>query len=182
MIVFLMTSVMTVKVRAHIELNAFYTSETLAEATSTNNTRMFVEGAIGFAIDKKMHWNVGWNYSMMNTTDSTSSTTTYASTQMGPRLLWFMNKDKTWSLGLGYYVVTNATFTGSDGTSAKWKGTAIKADLGYNYPIGETFFAGIRLNYSSASYNERIEGATNYTTVGYSKTAMYPSISTVWVF
>ncbi|HVK61451.1 MAG TPA: hypothetical protein VM432_07870 [Bdellovibrionales bacterium] len=180
---FLMASFTTVKVRAHVELNTFYTSESLSMGSNSTNSRMFIEGAIGFSIDKKSTYLVGWNYSMMTTSDAKGSdTTSYSSTQMGPRFLWFMTKDKSWSLGLGYYLVTTATFSTNGGESVKWRGTALKADVGYNFPVSENLYLGIRLNYSSATYSEKIEGETELENVSYAKTAMYPSLYAVYVF
>lgn len=167
---------------AYIELNGFYSSESLTAGTNATNSRMFFDFSIGFAVDKKARYLVGWNYSMHSAADGTSTTQTYSSTQMGPRFIWFVDKDNSWSLGLGYYLVTNATFDSGGGTTEKWKGTAIKADFGYNFAVGSQSYAGIRLNYSMANYNEKLVGETTYSTVSYSKTAMYPSIYYIFVF
>ena len=92
-----------------------------------------------------------------------------------------LDRAKSWSLGLGYYLSTTASV--NDGSNNdKWKGTALKADIGYSISIADKLYTGIRLNYSSASYSENFIGGTGYTEVSYSKTAVYPSVSTSYFF
>jgi hypothetical protein len=166
---------------AYIELNSFYSSEGLTTDSTTAATRMIIEGSIGFGIDKNRRYNVGWAYAMHSSTDSGSAEVTYSSAQMGPRFIYMIDRDKRWSLGLGYYLVSSATFKGS-GSEEKWKGTVIKADLGYNFPLSDDFFLGLRVNYSGATYTERLVGDTDYTKVSYTRTAMYPSIYLYYSF
>lgn len=168
--------------RAHafIELNAFYFSDTMAADSSASSNRMFVEGTLGFMIDKKGEYLVGWAYGMFNATDTTTSSITYASTQMGPRFVWVIDKAKNWSLGLGYYLVTSATYNA--GTEEKWKGSAIKADAGYNFNVTDRFQMGVRLNYSAATYTEKLVGATTYSEVSYTRSFIYPSLYSMYLF
>jgi hypothetical protein len=168
--------------QAYLELNTFYSSEGLATASTAGATRMMIEGSVGFGIDKSHKYNVGWAYATHSASDTGSIETTYTSTQMGPRFIYVIDKDKRWSLGLGYYLVTTGTFKTAGGSEEKWKGTALKVDLGYNFPVSEDFFVGLRLNYSSASYSERLVGDTDYTKVSYTRTAMYPSIYLFYLF
>lgn len=170
------------KAMAFFELNAYYTSESLATTSTTTNNRMIIEGSIGFKVDKKGSYLVGWNYGMFSTTDTSTDTTTYTSTQMGPRFIYIIDKDQNWSIGAGYYLVTTGAYKAGSGTEEKWKGTALKLDFGYNHQVSDSFFAGLRLNYSSATYTEQLIGETTYATVSYSKTMMYPSIYTIYMF
>ena len=85
---FIMTSVLTVKVRAHVEVNAFYTGEALSAGSTMTSNRTFIEAAIGFSIDKKAQYNVGWNYSMMSMSDVSTTTTTYSSTYPSLHAVW----------------------------------------------------------------------------------------------
>jgi hypothetical protein len=181
-LLFVFTLFVVSRAEAYAELNAFYKTEALSAATSSASSRMFVEVSLGFGIDHESRYLVGWNYGMFTTSDTTTTTTSYSSTQMGPRFVWFMNKAKTWSLGIGYNLVTTATFTPAGGTAEVWKGTALKFDVGYNFPLSENWFVGVRMNYSSASYSERLVGSTTYSTVGYTSVLTYPSIYTVYLF
>ena len=166
---------------AFIELGGFYYSQGQTTTATTSSARTFFEGTLGYRIDKAGQYLVGWGVASHSQTDSATVSTTYSSLQMGPRFLWMIDKAKNWSFGFAYYIVTKATY--SDGvTSETWKGTALHVDAGYNIPINESFLVGFRLNYSSATYTERLVGAATYSEISYTKTFIYPGISTVYIF
>lgn len=166
---------------AFIELNTFYYTDDLQTATNSKASNMFIEASIGFAIDKKMAYLVGWNYSMMNVTETSTTTTKYASTQMGPRFVWRIGKSQNWSLGLGYYLLTDATYDGS-GTEVKWEGTTMKVDFGYSFEVATDVQLGLRGNYAASSYNEQLVGSATYSTISYKRTHMYPSLYLIWIW
>lgn len=167
---------------AHVELNLFYDSDSLSTGTAATSTKMFIDGTVGFEIDRKGMYLVGWNYSLYSTSETSATTTTYASTQMGPRFLVMLDKNKNWSVGLSYNLVTTATYSDGSGTSEKWKGTGIKADLGYTFALSDSIRFGLRLNYSMTSYVEKLVGDTDYSVISYSRSTMYPSVYTVILF
>ena len=167
---------------AHLELNAYYSSGTMNTGSAETNTSMFIEGALGFTIDKKGQYLVGWGYNMVSTTEAGTGTTVYSSTQMGPRFLWFVDKSKNWSVAFAYYLVTSATYTPDGGTAEKWKGTGLKLDAGYNFPVNDSFSLGVRMNYSSATYIEKLTNDTTYEQVSYTNSQIYPSLYLVWLF
>jgi hypothetical protein len=165
---------------AFLELNAFYFSDTMNTGSASTSTRTFVETALGFMIDKSGRYFAGWAYAMHNASDSPSGTAiTYASQEMGPRFLIMLDKGKEWSVGLGYYLVTKATY--SAGTSQVWSGTALKVDFGYNFNVNESFQLGVRMNYSSATYSSALTGAV-YSTSANSRVYIYPSLYSNWVW
>ncbi len=179
---FLFFIVLTAQAQAYLELNAFYNSDNFKNEKTNSNTVMLYDASIGFAIDKKGMYSVGWNYSgnTASTNDGTNSKS-YSSTQMGPRFIFFFDKAKMFNLGLTYNISTKASY--NDGTDTfNWKGTAMKADFGVNFPIGETSFFGLRLNYSTASYNEQLKGSADYKTVSYNRNFIYPSLSMFFGF
>jgi hypothetical protein len=182
LILFCLTLFSTERAAAYAELNFFYMTDALNNGTADTSSKMFAEGSLGFGIDRENRYLVGWSYGLYSTSNSAATTTTYSSTQMGPRFLWFMTKAKTWSLGLTYNIVSTATYDNGSGSAEKWKGTSIKFDVGYNFPMSESWFVGVRLNYSSASYTERLVGTTTYSTVGYTSALTYPSIYSVYLF
>jgi hypothetical protein len=169
---------------AYVELNGFYSSDALAQ-TSGNRTdsKMYFEGAIGFSIDKASRWLAGWGYASFSNAESAGagSDVKYSSTQMGPRFVYNIDKAKNWSMALAYYLVTKAEYSASGGTSEQWKGTALKFDAGYNLPITESFFVGLRMNYSAASYTDKYVGST-WTTESNTKTSIYPSAYSIFYF
>ena len=142
---------------------------------------MLYDAAIGFSIDRKSYYNVGWNYTGHVTTKVTTTTETYTSTQMGPRFLLFFDKKKIFSTGFSYNLLANATFNNGT-TTYTWKGTGIKADFGLNLPMGQIGLVGIRINYSSTSYNQQLQNATTFSVIAYNRTFIYPSISMFFEF
>ena len=175
--------IFSLRAQAYIELNGFYTGESLSTTSSSSDSRVFFEGALGFTIDKAGHYLAGWGYASFTNNDTfAGSSTTYTSTQMGPRFMYVFDKDKKWSFAAAYYLVTSANFSPSGGgAEEKWKGTAFKLDFGYNFPLSESFFIGLRMNYDSASYTEKFIGSA-YTAVSYTKTSIYPSIYSIFYF
>lgn len=167
---------------AFAELNVFYLSDALTISTSNTSSRMFIEGAIGFAVDKKKKYNIGWAYAMHSAQDKKTATEKYSATQMGPRFLYVIDKNGAWTIGVGYYLVSKAKYNDGIGSEPEWKGSAIKVDAGYNFPLAENFFAGIRMNYSAASYNEQLVQSTTYSNVSYKRTLIYPSLYSVFMF
>lgn len=182
--VMVLVSIFALSSAAHafLELNTFYYSDSESAGSSTNQSRTFIEGTVGYRIDKAGRYLVGWGVASHSQAQSATASTTYSSLQMGPRFLWMVDKAKNWSLGFAYYIVTKATYDSGSGSSETWKGTAFHFDAGYNLPLGDDFFASIRLNYSSAAYDEKLVGSTTYSTIGYSKTFLYPSLAVVYIF
>ena len=170
------------RAQIYAELNVFYLSDTLNTGSAVVSTRMFIDTSLGFQVDKGGRFLAGWGYSMHSTSHATTTTTTYSSTQMGPRFVYHIDRNKNWSVGAGYYLVTSATYNSGSGDGEKWKGTAIKADFGHNFNLTNEFLLGLRLNYSSASYVEKLVGTETYSTVSYTKVMMYPSVYMIYLF
>lgn len=161
---------------AFIEANVFYLSDTLTAATSSTSTKTFFEICLGFSIDSKGKYMVGWNYGSFATSDTTTTTDTYTSTQMGPRFVFQFGKGNDWSVGLAYNISTKAAYTPAGGTQEDWTGTGLKADFGYNFQLSEYTDLGIRLNYASATYTEKVVAQTTYSTISYTRPFIYPSV------
>ncbi len=170
-----------VQAKAFVELNAFYFSETEATAANATSNRTFLEGTLGYRIDKAGQYLVGWGVASHSQAATATTSTTYTSLQMGPRFLWMIDKAKNWSFGFAYYIVTTATYDGGTGAET-WKGTAMHFDGGYNLPVSESTYLAVRLNYSSASFTEKLIGSTTYSTVAYTKTFIYPSLAAIYIF
>lgn len=168
----------TVEAFAYAELNVFYNGETFNPGTATTSTKTFAEVSVGFSIDNGSRYLVGWSYGLF----SSITTDTYSCTQMGPRFIWSITKSKSVSLGLGYNLVTKASYTPNGGTAQEWTGTAIKVDLGYNFPVSESFYIGFRLNYSSATFSSKLVNSTTYSTVSNTAVYTYPSIYSIYLF
>lgn len=161
-----------------IEANGFYFSDALVQSSNSTTGRTFFDGAIGFNIDKKGYYQAGWAYDSYATTDATgTTTTTFAATAMGPKFSFFLGKARGIFLGLTYGISTNATYTPNGGSAEKWQGTSYKIETGYLFRDEDSFFYGLRVNYVSANFTQKVVGTATYSTVSYSRTFIYPSIT-----
>lgn len=156
------------------DLNLFYDSRALTMSSAETNTKMFIEGSALVDVSKSPHMAVGWSYAMYSTTDAATTSTTISASDMGPKFTWFMDKKEFWSLSLTYNLIGSATY--SAGSSDTWRGTSIKADIGWGPPLGDNSFLGIKINYYSATYTENLTGGTSYAQVSYARSFMYPSV------
>ncbi len=137
---------------------------------------MFIEGAAMFDVMKKPYLVVGWSYGMFSTSDTGTTSTTFSTSDMGPRFGWFFDKQAWWSLFLTYNLLATGNYSPSGGTAQTWRGTSLKFDFGWGPAVSENLNIGIRLNYYAATYTESLEGSSNYQTVAYTRSFMYPSI------
>jgi hypothetical protein len=174
LLLFAVISLLTPRAEAFIEINLFYDSDALSTPSSASDTKTYYEACLGFGIDSKGRYLVGWDYSSFSKTDSGTTSSTYTSTQMGPRFIFMFGKDKQWSLGVGYYLVTTGDYNASN-TDKQLTGTAFKVDAGYNFPMTDDFMLGIRLNYSAATYTSQLVGGS-YSGISDTVNLIYPSV------
>ncbi len=160
---------------AVFDLNLFYDSGALTTASAANDNKMFIEGAAMFDVMKNPRLVVGWSYGMFSTTDADSNA--ISTSDMGPRLGWFIDRTQWWSLFLTYNLLASAAYSPSGGTAQTWRGTSLKFDVGWSPEVSDNLFIGIRLNYYAATYSESLEGSSNYETISYTRSFIYPSFS-----
>ena len=166
---------------ALVDVNLFYLSNALVTTSSTTNARTLYALTLGYALDKKGQYFIGWNYNIAASTDSTTTSTTYGSTDMGPKFVWFIDKNQIWSLGLAYNLIANATYTPAGGTGEKWSGSSLLGELGYAPPLTEMTRLGFKLTYYAASYKQVVV-ATTVTDVAYTQSWIVPSLYFAWFF
>ena len=158
-----------------IDLNAMYLTDNLTTTTTAAGSKILTDFSLGFKIDNAAKFNVGWNLTNVAISDSTATTTTFSSADQGIKILVFFDNALAWGFGAAYNMVAKAKY--NDGTTEEeWRGSSIKFDIGYAAPINELFFAGLHLNYYSASYNEQILNKTSLATIAYARPIIYPSI------
>lgn len=161
--------------------NLFYISDSSKITTTDTETKMFMDFGLGFSIDKRSQMQVGWNYSIFSTSTSGASTTSYSSTEMGPKFVYYFNRDRTWALGLVYNLIVNADFKPNGGDTQKWRGSSMKVDLGYSLPVSESTRLGLHLVYNSTSFNEQVTDTT-LDQISYNRTFIYPAIHLGFLF
>lgn len=167
----------------HIDGNFFYFSDAFKITTPATNTFMAVDGSVNIDLDKKGQFTVGWAYiSITNSSkNADGDVIAFTTSDMGPRLSWFLDKQKAWGLGVVYGLISNATYKGGELSNVKWRGTSLKADFGYTHEfVEESFFMGLRMNYYSASWIEQLVGSTDYSKITYTRGLIYPSLYFRW--
>jgi hypothetical protein len=168
------------------DLNFFYYSDSFKIASATTQSRIFGDLAIGVDLDKKGRFYVAWNIGYVSAADTdaaTSTNTTFSVLEMGPKLGYFLDKDKIWSLALtyNYNLLVIGTYS-NGGTAETWRGSSIKFELGYTPQVSESFWVGVKLIYHSQSFNEKIVGSSDYTQVAYTRAMIYPALNLSWRF
>src|SRR3954471_4749014 len=97
---------------AYLEANGFLYSDNFTTSTANTTSSRFFDVGLGLSMDSKGYYLVGWNVTIESVSATQSaSTTSYASTQMGPKLTAYLDKDRNWSLGFSYNLVTSATYS-----------------------------------------------------------------------
>jgi hypothetical protein len=182
LILFILCSVAVHAQAGMLDLNLFYTSDSLTNASSSTYGKTFYDFVAALNIDHKGAYQIGWSYGSYSSTETTAgATTTYAATQMGPKIIFSLNKDHNWLLGLTYNILSSASFQAGAAPAETWRGTAYAADIGYHQLITESLMMGLRLNYSASTYTEKLIG-TAYSTVSYTRSFIYPSFAISFVF
>lgn len=161
------------------DLNVFYLSDTLAASTDSSYKRTIYDGAIMLNLTKKGDVVMGWSYLKASATEETTTTTEYSSTEMGPRIGFYIDKAYLWGLFFTYNLIATATY--NSGTEEEWRGTSMKGELAFLPTWGEGFQAGFKINYHKASYTEKVT-TTTLTEVDRGRTMIYPSFAMTYRF
>lgn len=165
-----------------LETNAFYYSDGLKVGSTTTDTTMLLDFALGFTLDKRGQWVMGWNYSMHTASTSGGSTEDYSSTEMGPKVLYFFDKDRSWSSSFTYNLIVDGSYKASASAATQTlRGSSMRFDVGYGAPITESLRLGGKIIYNASSFNEEID-TTTLTQVSYSRTFIYPALHLSYMF
>lgn len=159
-----------------------YYSDSTTATTAASGSRLFYDLCLGFGVYKNNTIVIGWNYANYSSSETSASvTTTYSSTQMGPKFIFFLNKDHNWRLGAAYNLISTATYQNGSNASETWKGSGYAIDVGYQFELSDSLLFGARINYSLSNYNEKLIGAA-YSAVSNSQTYIYPSLAVSYLW
>ncbi len=162
---------------ALIDANVFYFSDAFAysEETTTFNRTMW-DFFIGMGLNKKNAYVLGWNYDSMSFDDNPGTATKLTVTDMGPKFLAYLNKERTWVIGFTYNLITKGKYTEGSAAAVELRGSAMKVEVGYTPEVSEGILIGAKLNYYKASFNETVvnESITKATN---GRTVIYPTLS-----
>jgi hypothetical protein len=129
-------------------------------------------------LSKKGQWVLGWNYDSMSFSDNPGVITTVAITDMGPKVTYYIDKARTWSLAVTYDLITKAAYN-SAGTITELRGTAIKVEAGYTPEMWDGILMGAKINYYKPTFAEEIV-STSLTKVAYGRAVIYPSFAFIF--
>jgi hypothetical protein len=164
------------------DLDVFYFSDSMVYNSSTSTyQRTFYDFMLGMPLSSKGTWVLGWNYDSYSFTDNPGTATTLTISDMGPKLLVSLSKDKTVVFGFSYNLITKGSYNPGT-TASELRGTSMRAELGYLPQVTENFFLGVKMNYYKASFTEEVINQTTLSHVTDSRTAIYPSLSMTYRF
>lgn len=163
------------------ELGLFYFTDDLSSTSSISHSRTIYDFAVLMTSDGRRLLGIGWNYSGVSSTDSTTAETSYSSTETGPKFTYMFGREQDWYVGLAYNLLAKAQFSDANG-EAEWRGTSIKGEFGFLPKVNNRLNIGVKLNYHQASYTEQITNTTTLTQTTNTKTMIYPTFAMVWKF
>jgi hypothetical protein len=163
----------------YLDLNLLYFSDQFTAATETKIGRTQYDLGLGFDITKSRQLVLALDTGSSSLTDANgTSTINFTVTDLGLKLIYFLDKAKGFSFSLTYNLISTAKY--NDGsTESEFRGSSIKTDFGYNFWLAESFALGIKFFYYSATFKESIANNT-ITNIAYKRTLIYPSLSLVY--
>lgn len=164
-----------------LDANLFYLSDSLTVTTDSTTTSLFWDFAVTINLDKKGQWVIGWAYNSLSISQSGATTSEFTLTEMGPKVGYYIDKAKVWSIFLTYNFQSQADYSDST-TTAEWRGTSLKGELGFTPAFTENFHAGVKLNYYQASFSEQFVNSTTFSTISNKRNIIYPTVAFIYRF
>ena len=162
-----------------LDLNTLYYSDQLTLSSPSTVSRLEWDLGIGFDV-KKAHI-FALSYGSFSATDTISSTTTtFVTTDMGFRYGYFFSNRKTWLFTITYNLISKAAYNNGT-TNVELRGTSLKADMGYNFWIGDYSALALKIFYYAPSFTEEVN-TTTLTKVSYSRAVIYPGLNLFYMF
>jgi hypothetical protein len=160
------------------DANVFYfTDDFTYDDTPNTYSRLMWDVTPAFTLTKKGRFVLGWNYASYTFTENPGTETSLTVTDMGPKFMYYLNKDKTWVFAFTYNLITKADYTAAGASATELRGSSMKGEFGYMPMMWERVYMGAKLNYYQASFNEEITGETALDQVSHSRTVIYPTFA-----
>lgn len=108
---------------------------------------------IGLSMDRKQRFFVGQNiisWTKAQTKGESDDEKTVSLLELGPKFLYYLNKDRVFYLSYVYNFHVKGTSEES-GDSSDINGTSSLISLGYHYKLGDSFLLGASFNVHSVS-------------------------------
>jgi len=165
------------------DINVFYFSDAMSfDGDDSSYSRIFWDIMVGMPLNSRKNWILGWNYDSYSFVDNPATETQLSIKGMGPKLIWYMNRERTWVLGLVYNLITTGAYTSASVNDVELRGTSLRAEVGYTAPLSESLLMGVKLNYYKASFSQKVTGGTTLEDVSDGRTVIYPSFTMTYRF
>ncbi|MBX3019451.1 MAG: hypothetical protein KF767_16310 [Bdellovibrionaceae bacterium] len=162
-----------------LDLNVAYANDSVKTATTTTNSLMAYDLAVGIPIGKRDLY-VSFAFGGYTSSFNPGTATTWNGTDMGIKFGGFFGRGKLFTSSLTYNLKSTVKY--SDGTnSVELRGTSLRFDIGVNYWFADNAAVSAKLFYYSPTLGEEID-ATTLNTVSYARTTMGQCIGLAWVF
>lgn len=166
-----------------MHVNSLYYSDAMSAGSETKANRLQWDAGIGVELGPRKNYLIQIVYGSFNSTDEVGSVTkTYAGTDMGINFGYQFGSKKSWIVDAAYMFISKVKYSDGSGTEVEWRGTALKADFGYQFWLVDELLAlGLKIFYYAPTFTEEIS-TTTLTQVSYKRTVIYPGVSLLWNF
>lgn len=130
---------------------------------------------VGASFDSKEKIVVGQNVSIVSNQFKTTTTDKLSTTELGPRLNYYFNEDKTFFAAITWNPYAKGKRTAA-GVSEEISGWSYLLSMGAVSKLGNNFYLGASLNYHSLAISKAIAGTTA-TTVNNTYTSLMPMLN-----
>lgn len=182
--ILILLSILTAGFESHaikpaFDLNLFYFSDSFTYGSDSPSAykRLLYDLSANLPLTKKGSFLLGWNYAAYSFTESTDAETSLKVTDMGPKLTYYFDKDRTWVASFTYNLITKGTYSDAGAAETELRGTSMKFEAGYLPQMWENVFMGAKINYYKASFKEEITGQTSLAQVTHSRAVIYPTFA-----
>jgi len=160
-----------------IDLGLFYfTDDFTYSSAASAYKRLMWDVNIGLNLNKKGTWVLGWNYGSYTLTENPGTETSLTITDMGPKVYYYLDKQRTWVTALTYNLITKADYASGSATT-ELRGTSLKFEAGYMPMMWEGVYMGAKINYYKADFKEEITGQTALAQVTHNRAVIYPTFA-----
>jgi hypothetical protein len=164
-----------------IDLSGTYLSENTSSTDVKDDATKYYYNVAGY-LDFAKKWWAGWSYlgvDMSGTSNASGSNqaTSFQSSDTGPALRYYIDKNEVFSITAIYNVLAKAAYKNVvSGKTESWSGTSYLVSFGLMPEIKSGLHIGVSINYYHAGYTKKTVDGTE-TSEGNTKTWMFPSLS-----
>lgn len=159
-------------------VNLGYATDSFATTTTSSSGLTYTGAVLMLGLDKKDRFYLGYHFgSSTQTTTIAGTAGTFATTDLGPFMAYYLNKSRTIGFTLGYNLQSTARFKDGNAAQVEWTGTSYHAGFGLEQEISEGIWLGAKFTLYSMAYSRDVTlGATN-TSISYTRQWLMPVIS-----